>query len=857
MKQKFVVVFMFLIAQVSSLGMQRVIIVDDYEANSNFRDWTSSRIGTNRYDIKSDYNSVVFQDSVVHVTVYDQFGWAGVLTSLIHEDTDCTANNSMIDPKRLLGDIIHDDFQARLIAVEIELLDGDGMLKVELKDCSNTMIFESIQPISGSGVVCFDVNPDELDRVKILNWIVHHQGYAVVSEVRLIVDIPDMNWQTAGFLFSYAQLLQTFDPESGFVRDRTEWPVKDFAAVQSMGTVALSTALASKLRFVRHHEASNIIQSIKDAILYDLPRCNGLLPHFVEYNEIHSEWQIVPDDNDPDKTEWSTIDTLIAAIGTLLACQIIGIETSELENLVSEIDWDRLTSNNSFPVSHGYAFSCPVEPLETRWDTFGSESFLVALTYAAANEEIPLITYVEPITWNGSGFIDEMAALFFPMTGFDYWNNDWSEFRSNAFSDQRNYFNQYPDTPYLPYTELELFGVSATEVPEPWLFDEEIIIYHGWGIGGRIPADDGFSMMGYPILAPHYVSMVSKEFPDESEQVFTYLMAHNIFSPMNQVESFGICEENQNRWNALKGSWDLSLQSLGFARLLSEASYATYMALAENNYLRNGYNHVMLTQIPEPECIHHGDVNFDGNITAGDAQLAFEIVLGSYYPSFTERCAADCNADDNVTAADAQQIFQTALGLASCMDPVTTPTPTPSPTPDYLSLRLECECFDRQLGGQRVVSPYASGQDTGCVLADTWGGQNPGHEPIQTEYAEYDNIVIPYDVPELKVQIRYSDSFDSVNESNLVLIKFDGIQKGSFFSENTGNSWDDYDCMIISLGYIAAGTYTIRIESNGGYWNAINMDYMFFHDSRIEEPTCGKYYTGCPCSRDVNCINHL
>ncbi len=71
-----------------------------------------------------------------------------------------------------------------------------------------------------------------------------------------------------------------------------------------------------------------------------------------------------------------------------------------------------------------------------------------------------------------------------------------------------------------------------------------------------------------------------------------------------------------------------------------------------------------------PPCRNTGDVNFDGNVTSGDAQVAFQIALGIVTPSYEEECAADCNGDGTVTAGDAQQIFQTALGLNNCLDPV-------------------------------------------------------------------------------------------------------------------------------------------------------------------------------------------
>ncbi len=71
-----------------------------------------------------------------------------------------------------------------------------------------------------------------------------------------------------------------------------------------------------------------------------------------------------------------------------------------------------------------------------------------------------------------------------------------------------------------------------------------------------------------------------------------------------------------------------------------------------------------------PACIHDGDANLDGSATAGDAQLAFLIALGSFTPTYEEECAADCNGDWEITAGDAQAIFLMALGSGSCADPL-------------------------------------------------------------------------------------------------------------------------------------------------------------------------------------------
>ncbi len=76
------------------------------------------------------------------------------------------------------------------------------------------------------------------------------------------------------------------------------------------------------------------------------------------------------------------------------------------------------------------------------------------------------------------------------------------------------------------------------------------------------------------------------------------------------------------------------------------------------------------TPTEPPNCIHHGDVNFSGDLTASDAQMAFQIALGTITPTYEEGCAADCNSDGSTTAGDAQAIFLAVLGLGNCAEPI-------------------------------------------------------------------------------------------------------------------------------------------------------------------------------------------
>ena len=77
-----------------------------------------------------------------------------------------------------------------------------------------------------------------------------------------------------------------------------------------------------------------------------------------------------------------------------------------------------------------------------------------------------------------------------------------------------------------------------------------------------------------------------------------------------------------------------------------------------------------MTATATPDCFNHGDVDFNESLTAGDAQMTFNIVLGMYSPTYEEGCAANCNGDLSITAGDAQNIFNSVLGTASCVDPI-------------------------------------------------------------------------------------------------------------------------------------------------------------------------------------------
>jgi len=544
----------------------KYIIVDDYKATSNYRQWYYSRIGTDRGKMGSGNQSVTIGGGYASVSVNS--GWAGVWTRLMHTSSE----NDLISPTKLLGSYVKDKFQPKISGVEIDILDGIGSFKIELKG-QNGQILHSKMFSLGGGTITLTFNVSPTNELKELNWLLDGSGSVTVDEVRFVITAPSYKIEEAVFLFTYGHLCQCFDEATGYVRDRARWPVNDFTAVQSIGMFALASAIAYDLGYIQYTDAHNIVTKTKNALL-TIPKYKSLLPHFLKNGEI------VPN------TEWSTIDTIIALVSEIIACHSFEIETSDLENLLINIDWSDLTENQTHSIRMGYDYN--KVKLPNSWDTFGSEAFLSAVVYSASTNGLiaRLDNQQNTPTWDGSGFNDELAALFFPMYGQDIWGNDWIKYRSDAFDKQRSYFSGHI------YQNLGLFGLSASEVPEKWAIANEDQHYSAWGVGGHnTTPNDGTALVGYPIIAPHYAALVSLEQNEYFRALFKYLISElSIFTPLNNVESFGI---NSLHWNSLKGSWNLSLQALGVARALSGYTYLPYRIIKENDFLCKGYSRII------------------------------------------------------------------------------------------------------------------------------------------------------------------------------------------------------------------------------------------------------------------------
>jgi hypothetical protein len=136
-----------------------------------------------------------------------------------------------------------------------------------------------------------------------------------------------------------------------------------------------------------------------------------------------------------------------------------------------------------------------------------------------------------------------------------------------------------------------LFGLSAGEVPDHSLVPITQT-YQAFGVGGEIAPNDGSALLGHAVVVPHYAAMVAALRPDAATALWEWMEAKDLFTPLNNVESLmfvdeGTCEALA--WNALKGSWNLSLQTLGWGRHLAGDNNPLINSVWSNRLLKRGY----------------------------------------------------------------------------------------------------------------------------------------------------------------------------------------------------------------------------------------------------------------------------
>lgn len=552
------------------------ILVDDFASHSYQRAQGDT---INRLD--GEHRAVVstlgWAAGQVTATLGAEMPWGGGQMSLNHPLAEgLPINFAAILPRQILR-----PYQSQITGVTAQVVRGTpgNTLRLELKNRGQWRWADETSLDGGEQIVSFSL--PKLGNVDELLWILDGDpGDAVVLDsITFTATTGITDTATAAFAWSYGQLLNNWNPKTGLVRDKGSDPSGRFDAIQATGSLAAATAQAAQLGIVSQRNARQIVEKIGQALLTETPRFHGLWPHFVTVSP-EGVITIVPG------TEWSSVDTVIAAIGLLTAQNGLGLDTAATEQMLRDVDWDDLTQPDGM-ISMGYDFDGARIPWG--WKDFGTEAWLVQLAYASATGQVAPMARPTPPTVNGSGFIDELAWLFVPPPASpDFWGVDWQVYRDTAADRQIGYF---PDNdPTSCFAQLGLFGLSAGEMPDG--------TYQTLGVGGSDQQPNtGSETLGAPAITPHYAGLIASLRPDEAIHMWKWLIDNGLFTPLNNVESMmfppgASCDRSGVVWNHGKLSWNLALQTLGWGRYLAERQGlkpVLWRAVTENPLLLDGY----------------------------------------------------------------------------------------------------------------------------------------------------------------------------------------------------------------------------------------------------------------------------
>lgn len=559
------------------------ILLDDFKSQPYQGDsvYFFNRLEGDRGAINN--SNLAWGSGQVTTTVSSGNSWGGVWMSLNHPIREgLPINFSAILPSQILP-----AYQSQITGITVVIARGtpNRAFRIELKDKDDLRWKNEVILSGGRQVVNVDL--PTLGNVNQLVWVLDRASagdYVLLESISFTATTPITDTAIAAFVWSYGMLMSNWNPTTGLVRDKAKDASGEFDAIQSTGSFAAATAVAEQLGVISRPDATRIVDKISRTLLVDVPRFHGLLPHWVKASA--GKITIVPD------TEWSSVDTVIALVGLIAAQSGLGASTSDAEQMLQAIEWNRLVTPGG--ISHGYTYAGDLIPYA--WDVFGGESWLVGLAYAGATGQIAPMAYSSSPSANGSGFIDELAWLFvLPPSKPDYWGTDWTAYRTMA-ADRQWSLNRVLNSKSC-LVQLGLFGLSAGEVPWPASVSKQKI-YQAFGVGGRFsPANDGSALFGSPVVVPHYSAMIASLKPQEAITMWDWLMASGLFTPLTNIESIVFsansnCDGSTVLWNDLKGSWNLALQALGWGRYLAEQRNQVpilWQATLANPFLRKGY----------------------------------------------------------------------------------------------------------------------------------------------------------------------------------------------------------------------------------------------------------------------------
>lgn len=825
--------------------VQWVVLVDDFAPQPLMGEsiWYYNRLGGDRGQIDGWWDpvcscaypgggSVAWGQGMVTATITQTQGseaWVGAWTSLNHVITEnVPLNFSAIFPEQVLP-----AYQGSVTGLRLIILDGAGQLQVELQAPDQSVVWSQTVALAG-GPQTLSFNGLPGGDIRSLNWVVKGQAgdFVVVDRVELEVTMPSLTTAEQAFLWSYSQLLGNWDATSGLTRDRANFPAGDFDNVSASGLQAATAVQAWQMGIISAESATQIVSQTTAALL-SLPDCHGVWPHFV------TDGQITGD------TEFSSVDTVVAMLALVEANQAMGLPAGAEAVIEAwrQIAWEQLISSAN-RISHGFDTHCTT-PLDHGWYDFGTETWLANFGYGAATGHFADIDATPP-TYNGSGFIDELAWLFLPAPVEDRWGIRWQEYRETAVDAQIAYYQKPP--PHPCYAPRGLFGLSAAEVPDPSLVPPPDI-YQPFGVDGEIPPNDGTELLGHAVIVPHYAAMISVLRPSAAITLWSWLEQQHLFTPWNNVESLMFVDEpicQKIVWNSLKGSWNQGLQTLGWGNYLLRDRNPLYKAMWDNHFLRQAYTGAVCP----PECNLYLPVVLKpgtAGVTPTPTLPPSSTITPSPTASQTATTATPSTTPDHTqtptptattTPTETPTLTPSSTATAT-PSPTSTPSPTPvdtptiTPTPTAWSFAREAESPDEFTVGTSIFRSNA------CqVLVHGQFGTTgvPPTYPPQSGYAQYANITTP-SLTNLYLWLRYAKDSPS-SAPILVYLDDEPTPRESFVPQDQGD-WNTFAWTpAIDLGAVGSGAHTLRFFTDGQQYGVADLDRFILSESTALVPDC-------------------
>ena len=519
----------------------------------------------------------------------------------------CKANHPNLNPSALLHPMILSQYQCQLTGIELKVnrIESPGgrsdlFLNLQLKgfDSKGQETLRWQNAWAGRNALLGQkypasffapINPTNVSNIGLVLWSLDRAraGDTIdVDAIRLRVEAPTLPAELEALLWSLSHLLYNYDEISGMVQDRSNFPDGVFENVTATAKLAKLLALAVQLDVVDGVRAKQAVARIADTLLARVPRgpggVNALWPHFTR----NGGTQRLPG------IEWASGDTAYAILDLMVALKMIGDPNEQLakaEAFLHSINWAALQAPNG-GFSHGYSESGQLLP--GIWFGFGAETFGVLLAAQACGVKGEM---GPPPTDNGSGFIPH-AAYPVPLSGRDRWTNDWSQLRYAEVQAQLGWYLDPGHTNSF-LAQRGWFGLSAGECPAGYNPDTNQI-YQAYGIGGRYsPANDGSN----DVAVLHYSGMVASLDRYHAKKMWESMRssAFELLSPMNNLESISVAKANgATTINALKGSWNLALQTEGWMLAIPGASGILFNSFRSMTNLATSYDQIFPPQSP-------------------------------------------------------------------------------------------------------------------------------------------------------------------------------------------------------------------------------------------------------------------